>query len=102
MPEKYLGDLNKTGSGISYSEEQGGGIMVEIKVFHQLHCLVHTGPIRCVILFLRVLLMSYLKNFLRKVIYADYYTRPENMPKEFMVGDELFYNHIGRPRRTIM
>ncbi|KAJ5754098.1 uncharacterized protein N7511_008251 [Penicillium nucicola] len=72
MPQKYLGVLNKTGSGISYSEEQGGGIMVEIEVFHQLHCL----------------------NFLRKVIYADYYTRPENMPAEFMVGDDLFYNHI--------
>jgi len=33
MPEKYLGDLNKTGSGILYSEEQGGRIMVDIEVF---------------------------------------------------------------------
>lgn len=73
MPAEYLAVLNKTGSGIPYSEEQGGGIMVEIEVFHQLHCL----------------------NFLRKVIYADYYSRPENRPLEFEVGDELFFNHIG-------
>ncbi|KAK0724427.1 hypothetical protein B0H67DRAFT_470751, partial [Lasiosphaeris hirsuta] len=72
MPAEYLGVLNKTGSGIPYAEEDGGGIMVEIEVFHQLHCL----------------------NFLRKVIYADYYSRPENMPLEFLVGDTLFFNHI--------
>ncbi|KZM21317.1 hypothetical protein ST47_g7533 [Ascochyta rabiei] len=72
MPAKHLAELNKTTSGIPYSEEQGGGIMVEIEVFHQLHCL----------------------NYMRKVIYADYYSRPENRPIEFEVGDDLFYNHI--------
>lgn len=40
MPEKYRAELNKTNSGIPYPKEQGGGIMVEIEVFHQLHCLV--------------------------------------------------------------
>lgn len=44
MPEKYREVLNKTHSGVPYPEEKGGGIMVEIEVFHQLHCLVmHTS-----------------------------------------------------------
>ncbi|KAI0123234.1 hypothetical protein BJ170DRAFT_675069 [Xylariales sp. AK1849] len=72
MEDKFRGVLNKTHSGIPYPEEQGGGIMVEIEVFHQLHCL----------------------NFLRKVIYADYYSRPENRPVTFEVSDELLFNHV--------
>ncbi|KAJ4856547.1 hypothetical protein T069G_09915 [Trichoderma breve] len=72
MPEKYRAELNKTNSGIPYPKEQGGGIMVEIEVFHQLHCL----------------------NFIRKVIYADYYSRPENLPIEFEVTNKLFFNHV--------
>jgi hypothetical protein len=40
MPEKYREVLNKTHSGLLYPEEQGGGVMVEIEVFHQVHCLV--------------------------------------------------------------
>ncbi|OIW27028.1 hypothetical protein CONLIGDRAFT_647147 [Coniochaeta ligniaria NRRL 30616] len=72
MPEEYRGVLNKTHSGIPYPEEMGGGIMVEIEVFHQLHCL----------------------DFLRKIIYADYYSRPENLPRTFEVSDKMLFNHI--------
>jgi hypothetical protein len=47
MPEQYRGVLNKTHSGLLYPEEQGGGVMVEIEVFHQVHCLVrfHLHPL---------------------------------------------------------
>jgi len=72
MPDKYRAALNKTHSGISYPEEAGGGIMVEIEVFHQLHCL----------------------NYLRKIIYSDYYSRPEHLPRTFEVGDKLLFNHV--------
>lgn len=43
MSVEHLAELNKTHSGIPYPEEMGGGIMVEIEVFHQLHCLVLTS-----------------------------------------------------------
>ncbi|GAB7354865.1 hypothetical protein MBLNU459_g5512t1 [Dothideomycetes sp. NU459] len=72
MAEEHRAELNKTHSGIPYPEEQGGGIMVEIEVFHQLHCL----------------------NYLRKVIYADYYSRPEYLPLSFEVSDKMLFNHV--------
>jgi len=72
MPEEHRVELNKTHSGILYPPEKGGGVMVEIEALHQLHCL----------------------NLMRKVIYADYYSRPENLPIEFMVSDKMFFNHI--------
>ncbi|KAF2206317.1 hypothetical protein CERZMDRAFT_28061, partial [Cercospora zeae-maydis SCOH1-5] len=72
LEEKYREELNKTHSGILYPPEQGGGVMVEIEVFHQLHCI----------------------NYLRQVIYADYYSRPENLPMSFQVSDKMFFNHI--------
>ncbi|PPJ52548.1 hypothetical protein CBER1_11060 [Cercospora berteroae] len=74
LEEKYREELNKTHSGILYPPEQGGGVMVEIEVFHQLHCI----------------------NYLRQVIYADYYSRPENLPMSFQVSDKMFFNHIGK------
>lgn len=40
VADEHRAEMNKTDSGISYPEEQGGGLMVEIEVFHQLHCLV--------------------------------------------------------------
>jgi hypothetical protein len=72
MPEEHRVEPNKTHSGILYPPEKGGGIIVEIEAMHQLHCL----------------------NLMRKVIYADYYSRPENVPVEFMVSDKMFFNHI--------
>jgi len=40
MDSKFLPLWNKSDTAITYSEEQGGGHMVELEVFHQIHCLV--------------------------------------------------------------
>ena len=40
MEPKYLPLLNKSETAIRYSKDQGGGYMVELEVFHQIHCLV--------------------------------------------------------------
>ncbi|KAB8237446.1 oxidase ustYa family protein [Aspergillus alliaceus] len=79
MEPKHLPLLNKSETAIRYSPEQGGGYMVELEVFHQLHCL----------------------NLLRKQIYREYYMRPENMPAMFDVPKKLLYNHIDHCVDTI-
>ncbi|KAK5989899.1 hypothetical protein PT974_08162 [Cladobotryum mycophilum] len=33
-------------------------------------------------------------DFIRKVVYADYYSRPENLPITFEVTDKLLFNHV--------
>ena len=91
MPDKCRVLLNKADSVIPYPDELGGGTMVETEVFHQLHCLVQTTSN-----LIHDIVIDFLnRNFLRKVIYADYYSRSENLPLEFHASDELFFNHIG-------
>ena len=64
-------NLNLT-SKVKLLEEDGGGFMAALDIFHILHCLVRTHVVGGS-LALTSNLNIYLKNTIRKYTYLDYY-----------------------------
>jgi hypothetical protein len=63
--------------------------VVEIEVFHQLHCLVGSSGSGEPSNKLKT------QNMLRKLIYRDYYNTTEHMPHIFEVNPDLLREHTG-------
>ncbi|KAK0108285.1 hypothetical protein ONS95_003101 [Cadophora gregata] len=64
--------LHKNSTYVTLPDDQGGGYLGNLEVYHQLHCL----------------------NFIRQYTYEDYYRDPARLPMEFTDSDGVLRNHV--------
>ncbi|KAN0099046.1 protein of unknown function (DUF3328) domain containing protein [Hyaloscypha variabilis] len=64
--------LHKNKDYVTIPEEQGGGYLGNLEVYHQLHCL----------------------NLIRKFTYEGYYRDPSRLPMEFTDSDKTLRKHV--------